>query len=81
MKFKIGKHNYTDMSDKHIKSFKTKEEFVKHESKAMERLNIEEGVDLPSILAEVYDLVVPPKEEAPKESDAKKKAPAKEGDK
>jgi hypothetical protein len=68
------------MSESYIKSFKTKEDFVKTVAKISTSLRIDSDI-LSAKLGEVYDLVVPPKEEAPKESDAKKKVPPKEGDK
>jgi hypothetical protein len=69
------------MSDKLIRGFKSKDEFVKSMSNSSAFQNIDSDI-LSVKLGEVYDLVVPPKDEAAKEGDAKKKATAvKEADK
>lgn len=80
MKFTIG-HKRVDLSDRHIKSFKTKEAFVKDAEKMPAFQNMDSDL-LAAKLGEVYDLVMSSKDEAPKESNIKNKtAVAKEADK
>jgi hypothetical protein len=68
MKIKIGRKTI-DIFDKHIKSFKSKDDFVKSMLKDLEEVHSDNNI-LSTKLSEVYDLVVPPKAEAPKKAAA-----------
>ena len=61
MKFTIDRFTIS-ISDKHIKSFKAKKVFIEEQSKVLAHTKIDVDV-LSDKLGQIYDTLVPPKEE------------------